>query len=228
MRIVANIKDHRFPRNMTMLHRAALSRNPERVRLLLSLNAPVNIFSQSGMTPLDIARKLHGDRSTVVQLLQEHGALPGAAIRARQTEKNKRRREKYEALKKEAQRREAELVILASVGNAEGVRRLIGLGVNSNARDEHGNTALIVAARNGYYNMVVFLENGAQRDITNHNGQTAYALAHAMGHLGIAVLVDPDTHFGQPNPHIPFGNPLIGRHMTDVHPILRVTNGRHW
>jgi ankyrin repeat protein len=180
--IVTNAIDYRLPRNMTLLHRAVLSRDPESVVLLLARNASVNPLSQSGMTPLDMAQQLHGEESSVARLLQERGALSGASLRAQA--------EKHEEMK----RREAELIILASIGNTEGVRRLLALGVTINAQDKQGNTALILAARNGYYDTVVLLlENNARRDIANRQRLTACALAYAMGHHGIAVLVDPNT-----------------------------------
>ena len=45
---------------------------------------------------------------------------------------------------------EGELIAAAGSGNISQVKLLLSKGVNVNARDDEGTTALITAARNGY------------------------------------------------------------------------------
>ncbi len=58
--------------------------------------------------------------------------------------------------------RPGELVTRAGEGDAGAVARLLAAGVDPNARDRNGNTALILAADKGYIDVVrVLLERGA-------------------------------------------------------------------
>ena len=62
----------------------------------------------------------------------------------------------------------------------EMARLLLDLGVDMNAADDQGNTALHDAVRRGFKTLVVYLaEQGAELDATNQRGQTPLALAES-------------------------------------------------
>jgi hypothetical protein len=65
-----------------------------------------------------------------------------------------------------------------------------------NACDEHGWTALIVAASYGYQDLVaLLLSRGARADVQANNGMTALHLAAHYGFKGVAkLLVERDGH----------------------------------
>jgi hypothetical protein len=66
---------------------------------------------------------------------------------------------------KDCQKIEEEFILYASINNEEGVKRLLGK-VYINAQDARGFTAFMLAARNGYLEMVkLLLAAGARTDI---------------------------------------------------------------
>jgi ankyrin repeat protein len=75
-------------------------------------------------------------------------------------------------------------------GDLEAVRRLVGAGLDINARDRYGQTALMIAAHGGRSDVVTFLvEHGAQLDRTAKYGLSALMLAVIRGDLGIATIL---------------------------------------
>jgi ankyrin repeat protein len=73
--------------------------------------------------------------------------------------------------------------LMAAIGNSEPraldvINVLLELGVDVNAQDEAGNTALHIAATRGFTGVAqALVDNGARPDIKNHRGQTPLALA---------------------------------------------------
>lgn len=80
--------------------------------------------------------------------------------------------------------RERELKFLeaATQGNVLDIKRLLDAGVDSECRDERGNTALILASIGGYLPVVqALLEGGACVDADNIDGETGLMRASREG-----------------------------------------------
>jgi TPR repeat protein len=86
----------------------------------------------------------------------------------------------------ERRARAAELRQAAERGDVAQVRSLLTLGVDAQATDEGGKTALINAAWRGYGRVVeVMLEFGADPDFTDQNGLSALSWAALNGHTQV-------------------------------------------
>jgi ankyrin repeat protein len=83
------------------------------------------------------------------------------------------------------------LHMAASLGLEEGVRMLLQSGVEADARNEHGHTALGVAAARGRATCVKVLLQMAEADpnAANHRGRTPIFDATCYGHLTTAKLL---------------------------------------
>ena len=82
-------------------------------------------------------------------------------------------------------------------GEIEALERLLDSGADINAKDQHGQTALMIAARNGQGRVVQFLVGqGADLDQTAKYHLSALMLAVIGGHLDIVRMLmqaDADT-----------------------------------
>ncbi|HEY3068283.1 MAG TPA: ankyrin repeat domain-containing protein [Methylomirabilota bacterium] len=77
-----------------------------------------------------------------------------------------------------------------TAGDVEAVRRLIRSGANVNARNRHGQTALMVAAHRGDRGMVEELvASGADLDVTAKYKLSALMLAIVAGHTAVARVL---------------------------------------
>lgn len=75
----------------------------------------------------------------------------------------------------------------ANVGDASGLSRIIQSGIQADSRDDHGNSLLILAAREGQLASVeVLLKAGAALDYRNPAGDSALMLAVLGGHEAVA------------------------------------------
>jgi hypothetical protein len=82
------------------------------------------------------------------------------------------------------------LLEVAESGQVDRLKRLIRQGVDLEARDEMGETALMKAAHKGYINTVkLLLANGADVNAKNPFGETALSLATREGRTYIAELL---------------------------------------
>jgi uncharacterized protein len=69
-------------------------------------------------------------------------------------------------------------------GDVEPVRQLLRAGADVNARDRHGQTALMLAAHRGYREMVeTLVEGGADLNLTAKYNLSALMLAVTAGHF---------------------------------------------
>jgi hypothetical protein len=86
---------------------------------------------------------------------------------------------------------DADLLKASSNGDAEEVRRLLGLKANVNAKDENENTPLMFASEDGHLGIVnlLLLEKGIDINAKNKEGQTPLALAVLNGHKDIVKLL---------------------------------------
>jgi ankyrin repeat protein len=72
-------------------------------------------------------------------------------------------------------------------GDVESARRLLQAGQDIDARDHHGQTALMLAAHHGHQALLeLLLENGADLNVTAKYHLSALMLAVVAGHTGIA------------------------------------------
>ena len=85
-----------------------------------------------------------------------------------------------------------ELWRVAECGDADALPSILSRGVDINARNEHGMTALMRAAHNGHEQMVrALLEHGADPNITRNDKFTALALAAFFGHTEtVRILIE--------------------------------------
>jgi uncharacterized protein len=74
-----------------------------------------------------------------------------------------------------------------SHGDVEGVQEMLRAGLDIDARNRHGQTALMIAAQRGYGAIVdVLIEARASLDVTAKYRLSALMLAVVAGHDGIA------------------------------------------
>src|SRR5262245_51306230 len=79
---------------------------------------------------------------------------------------------------------------LAAADNGDTAKVMEGVnqGIDVNVKDEHGQTALMLAADQGHVDTVNFLsEYGASLDLQNKLGATALMLASFNGHLEVVI-----------------------------------------
>jgi uncharacterized protein len=75
-------------------------------------------------------------------------------------------------------------------GDAQAVREMLGGGADVDARDRHGQTALMLAAHQGHHELAeVLVDAGAALDVTAKYNLTALMLAIVAGHANIARLL---------------------------------------
>ncbi len=75
-------------------------------------------------------------------------------------------------------------------GDGEGVRRLLGGGLDVDARDRHGQTGLMRATARGHLEVVrVLIEAGTDLDGVAKYGLTALMLASLNGHEEVALAL---------------------------------------
>lgn len=75
-------------------------------------------------------------------------------------------------------------------GLVDQLERLLVAGADINARDKHGQTGLMLAAREGRAGVVEWLvEHGAMLDVTAKYGLSALMLAVVNGHVDVVRLL---------------------------------------
>lgn len=75
-------------------------------------------------------------------------------------------------------------------GDTDIVRDLLERGVDANARDRYGQTAVMLAAHDGHLSTVnLLIEHGADLNVTAKYGLSAVMLAVVAGHEEIALVL---------------------------------------
>lgn len=144
-----------------MLH-AVSARQAAVVALLLQLHAPLNDADDSGLTPLVAAIRV-GDAALVRRLLQA-----GASI-------------------EKAGKGSSPLHVAAERGDLAVIEALLAGRPDLNALDSFGETALLVAARQGHEEVCArLLSAGANVRLRGRDRATAAEVAEARGFLMLA------------------------------------------
>ena len=162
----------------SMLFAASYSGSTDIAKAMVAMgsdpNAAVTAESARGWTPLLIAAA-EGHKNTVAALL-DAGADPNVRNELGRTA----------------------LMLASSYGFTAIVKLLLARGADPNLAptDEHGWTALMVAARGGHVETVRALLKGAAVTLTDKSGNTALALAEAQGQSGVAGVLR--EHRGKP------------------------------
>ncbi len=162
----------------TPLLGAALSGNTTTVKLLMDAGADVHVSDIEGNTPLKYA--ILNGFTDIAQLLRKAGAH-GAHIPIESTE--------------EIYTPEEKLISRAGQGDLQGVKSLLDDGINPNAANKDGLTALKCAAMRGYLNIVrVLQERGADINAKCTDGSTYLMDAAVLGKKDIVrFLLDENV-----------------------------------
>ena len=170
----------------TPLHFAVCNENDALVQTLTSSGADVNVKDKDSQTPLHIAAE-HGPLSVVKDLIKAGADLTIKDISGRTAyaiaEENKDQ-DTMNLLYRDI-KGETKLYTAISEAQCPGeIKRLIGLGIDVNARHQNNCTALIFAAHTDQRDIVkALIEAGASVDIqTTSDGKTALMLAAENGH----------------------------------------------
>ncbi len=148
--------DARDSHGMTPLHLCAALSREAALKLLVRSGASPEVRAADGQTPLGVA--LSGGRRDLADWLDWRGwPLPGRALRG------------------------SDVPAAAIVGDSEGVRRLLDLGLPVDTVDSQGCTALLRAAGGGHGGTVeLLLARGADAQRAAHTGATPLSAAVSM------------------------------------------------
>jgi len=148
--------DARDARGMTALHLAAALAREDVLKTLVRHGAATDMRAQDGQTPLGVA--LASGRRDLADWLDWRGwALPRRALQP------------------------ADLPSAATAGDADAVRRLIDLGLEVDAVDAQGCSALLRACGGGHRAVVeLLLERGADPQLAARTGATPLSAAVSM------------------------------------------------
>ena len=172
-RMDPNVRDVKGETILTRLIKEMVRRHMfdtarETLLMLLQMGANPTIRDNTGRNAIDYARHL-GFPNDFIEILVKAGRAP--IVRVDQPEKEERLRQE------------------AAVGNDEAIVRLLQEGVNINAQDKTGETALVKAIKTGRIEIVrLLLDRGASKSIKTH-GMTPYKLALRLGYHDIASLL---------------------------------------
>ena len=79
-----------------------------------------------------------------------------------------------------------QFIDICDKGSEQEIIEALNNGANVNAKDNHGTTAIIFAARSGHLEALSMLINtGANVNAKNYDGYTALIFAAENGHLGV-------------------------------------------
>jgi hypothetical protein len=146
------------------------------IMYLLKHGIKINQLNAFKETALDYA--MQGVNQEIIDLLRTHGAKKASELKTAAPDDPDK---------------DQTLITYAAAGNTEGIVQLLDTGSNINAQDIGGNTALMLAARNGYKEAVeMLLKYGGKRTIKNRYSQTAVDLAKESNQMQIAAIIN--TH----------------------------------
>jgi len=139
---------------MTALHWAVRANDLPTVQALIRAGARVNTTNRYGMTPLLLASQ-NGDPKVVAALLKAGGAVVGAYAVA---------------------------IPVTEESSIEAIKLCLDRGVDINAFNTNGTTAVHSAVQRGAQKVVRYLaEHGAKLDMKNKQGRTPLDIAQGVG-----------------------------------------------
>ncbi len=152
------------------------------VKILLGNGADPTIVDSGGCSATYFARSRgHGD---VLELLERNHTKVGTA-----ESKDKREQEKDESDSRP--KHFTSLFAAVNAKKAEAVDTLIRNGADVNAKDNLGDTPLILAAEKGCMDIVkILLDNGADPTIADNGGYSATYFAKSRGHGDVLELLE--------------------------------------
>jgi len=146
----------------TALMSASYRGNPEFTQLLIDYGADVKIKNNSGDTVLKVAHESK-HKEVLALLIETSESTP----------------ELY-----------SELFRAVNFNDYDEVKWLIEAGVDIEARNNEGRTALMLASRGGHtYVVKLLIEAGANVNVQDNEGSTALMLADQYGHTRVAELL---------------------------------------
>jgi ankyrin repeat protein len=161
----------------TPLMKAAKADHLHVVKFLLEKGADINVKNESGETPLMAAAGL--GEFDIVELLLNKGAQLSAKDRDGRTALEHAASGNHRHVVDLLMSRGAKtnLAAAAMVGDTAEVQRFLKEGVDVNAKDDHGKTALILAVKRGHTEAVkLLIENHADVNVKT-SGETALDIA---------------------------------------------------
>ena len=169
----------------------------EIVRILLTANAEVNIQNKNGWTALMFASR-KGHYQVVEQLLLNHAnpnICTDKGVDALVTAVENNHYQIVQLLLNYVDVTKLTILLkISQKNNVEMVDALLKRKIDPNVQAENGDTALMIAARNGYYQVVELLvKSSAHLNIQNNEGWTALTWASLNGHSEIVELLLKDS-----------------------------------
>jgi serine/threonine-protein phosphatase 6 regulatory ankyrin repeat subunit B len=182
---------------LTALYIATLWSEDDVVKALIEHGANVNVADDNGWTALRIAA--HFGRLTTVQALL---GAPEININAQDSEGSTALyiaalNGNYDVVKELINHganvnlanndRWTPLISATGKGHLTTIQALLSVpGININAKNDGGLTALYIAALNDNYDVVkALIKQGADVDITDNHGQTPMMVANSLGYMTI-------------------------------------------
>ncbi|XP_039993661.1 SH3 and multiple ankyrin repeat domains protein 2-like [Xiphias gladius] len=159
--------DYRAKDGMTALHKAARSKNPVMLMMLLELGASPDYKDSRGLTPLYHSVVVGGDPGCCELLLNHHAYV------CCQDENGWH--EVHQACRH---------------GHVQHLEHLLFYGADMSAQNASGNTALHICALYNQDNCArVLLVRGADKEVKNYNSQSPFQVAIIAGNFELAELI---------------------------------------
>jgi ankyrin repeat protein len=156
----------------------------------------IHALTPDGRRPLQMAASQ--GNVVVVELLLKHGvdvnARDSEGVTALQTAILVGRTQVADVLLSHGAELDADRLLLqaAAQGNPDRdvVSYLVKHGADTEARDDNGDTPLLLAVRGGHLRLARHLvDRGADVNVSDREGRTALALAQSLGHTELAALL---------------------------------------
>ena len=178
----------------TALMLAARTGSAQICSMLLEAGADRDLKDARGRTALMIAEELH--HADVVRILNPVSETFDYGLGVAQDNEKSVQKDTEPSNAHHANARMNRLMQLAiEKRQTYVVTTLLSKGEKTDALDEHGNSALMLAARAGSAEICsILLEAGADRDLRDSKGRTALMIAEEFGHAEVARILN---HFSE-------------------------------
>ena len=165
--------------NTALIFALCWGKNPDVVRAFIDGGADVNARNEKGKTPLTIAKECH-NKPEIIKMLTDVGA-EGADGGEEYFEEEEEKSEDEEDgdVRDEGENTDVDFLMRAvRDGKSDIVAGIIDAGMDVNARDNDGNTALIIAVASQHPEIVgLLIEKGADVNAKDNDGWTALTRA---------------------------------------------------